>query len=158
MKPNNRWIAAIQALFVIAVAAMFAVVRVAGPADVGPQDLVQTIIHVILPSLLLPGLIGVFVIVIRYGLKHGIIIPRDYPPVRVDPGENAPPKPPGFPVVEVIPEYKPPTDGPGKYRIEGVDRETKMDTTLHLHVERAANAKVKAEPEGVVVTSVVKED
>jgi hypothetical protein len=73
------------------------------------------------------------------------------------PEANVPPTPPGFPVIEVIPEYSPPTDGPGKYCIKGVDRETKMDTTLHIHAESAANAKVKAELEGVIVTSLQKE-
>ncbi len=71
---------------------------------------------------------------------------------------NTPPTPPGFPVIEVIPEYSPPADGPGKYRIEGVDRTTEMDTTLHVHADSIANAKVKAELQGIVVTAVVKED
>ncbi len=63
---------------------------------------------------------------------------------------------PGFPVIEVIPEYSPPTDGPGQYCVEGVDRQTKMDKTLHIQADSAANAKVKAELEGIVVTSVKK--
>jgi hypothetical protein len=73
------------------------------------------------------------------------------------PDANVPSTPPGFPVIEVIPEYSPPTDGPGKYCIKGVDRESKMDTTLHIQAESAANAKVKAELDGVVVTSIQKE-
>ncbi|MGD0462160.1 MAG: hypothetical protein ABSB74_06705 [Tepidisphaeraceae bacterium] len=59
-------------------------------------------------------------------------------------------------MIEVIPEYSPPTDGPGQYCVEGVDRQTKMDKTLHIQADSAANAKVKAELEGIVVTSVKK--
>jgi hypothetical protein len=61
-------------------------------------------------------------------------------------------RPPGFPVVAVIPDYTPPTDGPGHYRIEGVHRNTKNDVTCDIH----ANAKVKAELDGIIVTSVTK--
>jgi hypothetical protein len=46
------------------------------------------------------------------------------------------------------------TDGPGRYRVSGVDRESKMDTSLVLRADSAANAKVKAELEGVIVTAV----
>jgi len=61
-----------------------------------------------------------------------------------------------YPGVTVIPEYSPPTDGPGCYRIAGVDRSTKNDITRDLHADSPANAKVKAELDGIVVTSVTK--
>lgn len=65
-------------------------------------------------------------------------------------------RPPGFPVVTVIPDYTQPTDGPGRYRIEGVDRNTKNDATRDIHADSLANAKIKAELDGIIVTSVTK--
>ena len=43
---------------------------------------------------------------------------------------------------------------PGMFEIVGVDRGTKMDTTWRVRADNAANAKVKAELEGIVVTSI----
>lgn len=54
-------------------------------------------------------------------------------------------------------ESKVQTDGPGRYMIVGVDRESKMDTTWHVQASSAANAKAKAELEGIVVTDVRRE-
>ena len=64
--------------------------------------------------------------------------------------------PPGFPVVTVIPEYPSSDEGSGNYKVDGVDKQTQMDATLHIWANSAANAKVKAELEGVIVTSVAK--
>ncbi|MGD0770867.1 MAG: hypothetical protein ABSB42_22010 [Tepidisphaeraceae bacterium] len=61
-----------------------------------------------------------------------------------------------YPGVTVVPDYSPPTDGPGRYRIQGVDRSTKQDATQDIQADSAANAKVKAELDGIVVTSVTK--
>jgi hypothetical protein len=61
-----------------------------------------------------------------------------------------------LPGVTVIPDYKPPVDGPGRYHIQGVDRHTERDATLEIEAESAANAKVKAELKNIVVTSVTK--
>ena len=47
--------------------------------------------------------------------------------------------------------------GRGRYRVAGVVAETKVDVTLHIHADSPANAKVKAELSGVVVTDVTKE-
>jgi hypothetical protein len=45
-------------------------------------------------------------------------------------------------------------DGPGKFRVVGVDRDSGMDVTDHIDAASAANAKVKAELRGIVVTRV----
>jgi hypothetical protein len=58
--------------------------------------------------------------------------------------------------VSVVPDYSPPTDGPGRYRINGVNRATKQDATVEVDADSAANAKVKAELDGIIVTSVTK--
>jgi hypothetical protein len=71
---------------------------------------------------------------------------------------NAKPSPPsesqpgGFPVVPAEP-----LDGPGHFKIDGVDRQTRSDTTVHIEAASAANAKVKAELKGIVVTCVTRE-
>jgi hypothetical protein len=53
---------------------------------------------------------------------------------------------------------KPPADSsePGQYVVHGVDRESKMDTTWHVSADSEASARVKAELEGIIVTTVVK--
>ncbi|MGA2439608.1 MAG: hypothetical protein ABSH08_01500 [Tepidisphaeraceae bacterium] len=61
-----------------------------------------------------------------------------------------------YPGVTVVPDYSPPTDGPGRYRIQGVDRGTEQDAILDIQADSAANAKVKAELAGIIVTSVTK--
>lgn len=74
--------------------------------------------------------------------------PKGYPGGKVISMPDAPREPdsaPGFPVV---------ADGPGKYRVSGVDRATKMDTSMVVHAESADNARVKVELEGVIVTKV----
>jgi hypothetical protein len=58
------------------------------------------------------------------------------------------PSPPAFPVVM--------PDGPGRYRITGVVKETRADTTWLCEAHSADNAKVKAELEGIIVTRVEK--
>jgi hypothetical protein len=44
--------------------------------------------------------------------------------------------------------------GPGRFVVKGVDRETRMDTQWVCEAESEANARVKAELEGIVVTAV----
>lgn len=48
-------------------------------------------------------------------------------------------------------------DGAGRYVVVGVDRETKMDTTWRVEASNRANAQVKAELEGIIVTSIERE-
>jgi hypothetical protein len=45
-------------------------------------------------------------------------------------------------------------DGPGRFRIVGVDRATKMDTTWFCEAQSIGNAQAKAELEGIVVTAI----
>ena len=61
-----------------------------------------------------------------------------------------PPDPPARPVREI-------GTGPGNYRVVGVVRSTGTDTKMHLYAESPANAKVKAELRGVIVTDIEKE-
>jgi hypothetical protein len=45
-------------------------------------------------------------------------------------------------------------DGPGTYRIIGVDRTTRQDKDITLEAASSENARVKAELDGMVVTEV----
>ena len=58
--------------------------------------------------------------------------------------------PMGFPVL-------PPTDGPGRFRVAGVRRDTREDAVFTCEADSAANARVKAELDGIVVTDVKRE-
>ncbi|MGA3066082.1 MAG: hypothetical protein ABSF29_04460 [Tepidisphaeraceae bacterium] len=62
----------------------------------------------------------------------------------------------GFPVEPALSPISISGDGPGRYRIDGVDRASKMDATQYIDAQSAANAQVKAELEGMVVTSITK--
>ncbi len=44
----------------------------------------------------------------------------------------------------------------GRFRVSGVDKESGFDTSMVIDAESEANAKVKAELKGIVVTSVAK--
>jgi hypothetical protein len=59
----------------------------------------------------------------------------------------------GFPVV-VGPLSN---DGPGTYLIVGVDSATSKDVRTYIEAETLANAKVKAELRGVIVTDIVRQ-
>ncbi|HEX4123879.1 MAG TPA: hypothetical protein VHY37_04070 [Tepidisphaeraceae bacterium] len=48
-------------------------------------------------------------------------------------------------------------DGPGRFLVKGVDRDSRMDTAWHVHAESEANARAKAELEGIIVTRVERE-
>lgn len=48
----------------------------------------------------------------------------------------------------------PPSNLPGFYLVKGVDRNTRLDASLRIQAESEANARVKAELAGVIVTSI----
>jgi hypothetical protein len=60
----------------------------------------------------------------------------------------------GFPLVPVAPLLD---GGPGRYLITGVEAATSRDVKTVIEAETLANAKVKAELRGVVVTDIVKQ-
>ena len=57
----------------------------------------------------------------------------------------------GFPLIPTADE-----DGPGSYRVVGVDKGTRADRAITIEADSRANAQVKAELEGIVVTAVTK--
>jgi hypothetical protein len=56
--------------------------------------------------------------------------------------------------VRALPSVEP--SGPGRFRVSGVDRETRMDCAQYYDAESEQNAKVKAELDGIVVTDVAR--
>lgn len=48
-------------------------------------------------------------------------------------------------------------DGPGSYRVVGVDQNTRADREITIDAASRANAQVKAELEGMIVTAVTKQ-
>jgi hypothetical protein len=53
-----------------------------------------------------------------------------------------------------VANYQSPFEGPGVYRVNGVDRDSRMDVTEHYQADSPANARAKAELDGIVVTRV----
>jgi hypothetical protein len=93
------------------------------------------------------ALAGILVVVgavwiISEGVARGM---RSASPHQPNTDLHSPPG--GFPVLAE-------TDGPGKFRITGVDQRTSLDVTDYITADSAANAKVKAELRGIVVTKI----
>ena len=59
---------------------------------------------------------------------------------------------PAFPVVTAAD-----ADGPGTYRVVGVDKATRADRAITVDAASRANAQVKAELDGLIVTAVTKQ-
>ena len=48
-------------------------------------------------------------------------------------------------------------DGPGTYRVVGVDKNTRADREMTVDAASRANAQLKAELDGIIVTAVTKQ-
>lgn len=85
-------------------------------------------------------------------------LPVPSPPVRGFPVIGAEPDGPAAAAVPARPADQPfgPDSGPGRYRVAGVVHQTGTDTTLYIEADTLANAKVKAELRGVIVTDIRK--
>lgn len=55
-----------------------------------------------------------------------------------------------------LPLPAPAATGPGKYKVIGVDKDSRMDVTSYVNADSPDAAKIKAELEGIVVTAVSK--
>jgi uncharacterized membrane protein len=103
-----------------------------------------SLVRAILAVVVFVGAIAFVVWVISLGVSRGMKstnvqqgAPIDYDPPTADRA---------FPV-ELI-------DGPGKFRVMGVDQTSGLDVTDHITADSQANAKVKAELRGIVVTRI----
>jgi hypothetical protein len=73
---------------------------------------------------LLSSVVGLIIALITYVVKSLL---AEWRPSTETNSESAV-RPPGLPVVTVIPDYTPPTDGPGRYRIKGVQRQSQSQS------------------------------
>ena len=96
-----------------------------------------------MPTALALGIPGILELIILAAFAAGIFVV-----VRlvVRKGQGLPS---AFPVIPLH-------DGPGNYRVRGVHRDTRADMERPIQADRRANAQVKAELDGMVVTSVDK--
>jgi hypothetical protein len=140
------------AISIVAIVAIVLWVNAADPRIEGRGEAVELWLFPLRNYMLILGAIGVVILIIKYAVKSGIQEAQR----PESPNTKAIPRPSGFPVITRIPEYSPLTDGPGRYRIKGVHRATKKDATVEFLAESLANAKVKAELDGIIVTSVIK--
>jgi hypothetical protein len=106
------------------------------------------------------GLILILFIVLGLMIWVFVVISRGYEIGfhRVEPPQPRDDRTGGFPVT-ALPALtvREGEDGPGRYRVVGVVRATGADTKMYVEAMSLANAKVKAELMGVIVTEIVKD-
>jgi len=159
LPPRYRWIKLFLIAYAVSMSVVFAVFIIMWSHD-RPEDRP--------PFTLLTVLKGMLVILITFVISFLIVGVRfansQYPveleleefQSRIEASTNTAKGPHDYPGVTVIPDYSTPTDGPGRYRIHGVDRNTKNDVVRDIEADSAANAKVKAEVNDIIVTSITK--
>jgi hypothetical protein len=91
-------------------------------------------------GLRMPSLGGLLCLGVGFALFAGLAVVVIWAVTRRPSGPPA-----GFPVQSI---------GPGRYRISGVDKNTRADTTWFCEADNPDNAKIKAELEGIIVTRV----
>ncbi len=155
MNSKWRWVKLILLSFAVAIAGIIAVTLYVDSGDPRSIDRPFAVHETVFPVLrfgILLGIVGIVILIIKFAVKSAIQESRD--PKRV--GNSSAQNPSGFPIptttmgIPILP------DGPGQYRIQGVHRETKMDISKYIQADSAANARVKAELDDIVVTSITK--
>jgi len=150
-----RWLKLLLIAFAISVTVIVGIMLYVNSGDQRNEtrrDTVQFVLFPILRWMLVVGVIGLIIVIIKFAVKSAIQETR----VGSAPGQHSVPHPPGFPVVTHDGEYPAPADGPGQYRIQGVHRQSRMDVSKYIQADSIANAKIKAELEDIVVTAVTK--
>jgi hypothetical protein len=108
-------------------------------------------LDVLAPLLTIGGIIAIIAYAVSLGTRTA------HKRIDKERAQPAPRQPPlrAFPV-QPLPTTLDSSDlvGPGRFKVTGVDRQTRMDTVWHCQAENEANARVKAELEGIVVTAV----
>ncbi|MGD0387824.1 MAG: hypothetical protein ABSC42_02620 [Tepidisphaeraceae bacterium] len=155
MSPRYRWIKLYNISFAVAMSVAIAfmiVMRMHDPVkDRHPINILGSI-------LLLIGLyVGCFILVGIGFATRQYAVQSELEEFEQQKAKTRTAKiPHDYPGVTVIPDYSPTTDGPGRYRIEGVNRATKEDVVREIQANSAANAKAKAELDDILVTAVTK--
>lgn len=107
--------------------------------------------------------IGLAAFVVIFGGAAALLFVQIRRAIRQSRRDNLPPPAPaprgcGFPVKALpVEPVTAANDGPGRYRVVGVIKETGVDVKIHVEAVTMANAKVKAELKGVIVTAIEKE-
>jgi len=127
-------------------------INAGGPQTKGRSDTANLWLIPIVNLVIALTLIALAIVIVTYAVQRGMQRADEFDP----PDLQTMPHQRGYPAVTPIPDYSPPTEGPGCYRIQGVDRNTMNDVTRDIRADSAANAKVKAELDGIIVTSVTK--
>jgi hypothetical protein len=151
MSQGKRWALLITIAFLISVGAVISIVRWVAPDMPGAEERAGIVYRVdpFLKVLIFVGIVGLIILVIKFAIKSGVREAQGQSPTdpRLSPSGALP---------VVMPDAEHPADGPGQYRIQGVYRQTKMDVSKYVQADSIANARVKAELEDIVVTSVQK--
>jgi hypothetical protein len=153
MNLRRRWLALFLISAGVSIAAIIGIVAWAGSGDPRSElrrDAADDLVHQVLPWMILIGIVGVVLAILKFAIRVLQAIETRQPAVVASPG------PRGFPVVADAAVEVSSADGPGQYRIQGVHKETKLDISKYVQADSAANAMVKAELDGIVVTSVKK--
>jgi hypothetical protein len=95
-------------------------------------------------ALAFPGPFEILILLVLIAVPAAVVllVLRGKPPRR---------ERPAFPIVPTAE-----ADGPGTYRVVGVDKSTRADREMTIDAASRANAQVKAELEGLIVTAVTK--
>ncbi len=138
-----RWIV-IPALFVIAVTSVYHVCHVAGAVDTA----INMCRRITYGALFAVGFWSAS-IVLRKWMSHASPAPVSSPA----PTQSPPPRLP-IPTFEM--NFTP--NGPGQYRVHGVDDETKYQITEVVYADSPSSAQLKVELKGVRVAAVERAD
>jgi hypothetical protein len=150
MTSSKRWLLLTLFSLAIAIAAIVGITQYVNSGDPRSDERANTITGLVSPLLgvgLILGVVGLVIVIIKFAVKSGIKEATNLTP---------PSGPPGFPISTSASGALMLPDGPGQYRIQGVHRETKMDISKYIQADSAANARVKAELDDIVVTSITK--
>lgn len=113
----------------------------------------------LVPLLEMMGLGVIVLIFLRTGVKQGVraaMEPRKRPSFGAGTRDAVPVVTPDYPRLDpkTHKPVAPPPPASSRYQCDGVDRETQMDATEYVEAQSPANAKVKAELRGMIVTKV----
>ena len=155
MNPRYRWIKLYTIAYVISITVVIAVLVVMryydAPQDRQPINWIGSVFAFFALYVICFVLLGIGFAFRQYPLQLELEeFQRQQPRTSQTNGSH------DYPGVTVIPDYSPPTDGPGEYRIQGVNRNTKEDVAIKIPADSAANAKIKAELNDILVTEVTK--
>lgn len=156
LPPRYRWIKLFLIAYSVTISVVIAILLVMRQYD-RPEDRHPITVLSCIGLILFTFVISFLVVSVRFAnSQYPVELELEEFQKKVQVNANNAKGPQDYPGVTVIPEYSPPTDGPGQYRIQGVNRETRDDTTIEVPADSLANAKIKAELNGIIVTSVTK--